>query len=52
MKKNIDFLFQSAKEKFTEWAEKKPTGTFSIIFNVNEGGVRDKPKIIIAERLS
>ena len=45
----IDKLFEKMLRRFKEWVEKKPTGKFIIEINVNEGGVRGKPKVSMTE---
>ena len=38
--------FRLAKQEFDKWLqENSPTGEFSLIINVNQGGIRGKPKI-------
>ena len=47
-----DDLFESAKQEFDKWLqENSPTGEFSLIINVNQGGIRGKPKISRKEDL-
>lgn len=41
----IDILFKRILERFKNWLEGKPTGKFIIEFNINNGGIRGKPKI-------
>jgi len=45
----IDNLFINVIWRFKEWLKSKPTGRFTIEFNVNQGGVRGKPKIKLTE---
>ena len=43
--------FEDAKEKFEEWLRDRPTGEFSLTIFVNQGGIRDKPKIMTKQDL-
>jgi hypothetical protein len=47
----IDILFKKIVKRLEDWLEKKPTGRFTIEINVNQGGVRGKPKIYTVEDL-
>ena len=53
----IDMLFSEIKKHlansqwFVKWLGSKPTGQFTIQVNVNQGGIRGKPKITIAENI-
>lgn len=37
--------FENAKNEFEKWLLTCPTGEFSLIIIVNQGGIRGKPKI-------
>jgi len=43
--KKIDNFFLKARDAFILWVKENRSGNWSIHFNVNEGGIRGKPKI-------
>jgi len=43
--------FTAAKRRFEEWISQKPTGTFSLHIEVNQGGIRGKPKIAVSNTI-
>ena len=51
----IDIIFSQIKKHlvdsawFIKWLSSKPTGQFVIQVNLNQGGIRGKPKITITE---
>ena len=51
-KKSKDNPFIEVQKRFSEWIESRPTGKFSVEVNVNQGGIRDKLKIIISEKIT
>lgn len=44
-------IFEASKVNILEWLEKKPTGTFILTVEVNEGGIRGKPKLTKTQNL-
>lgn len=47
--KTVDILFANMLKRFKKWLEKAPTGKFIVEINVNQGGLRGKPKVSITE---
>lgn len=53
----IDTLFTNIKNHlinsawFIRWLESKPSGELIIKVNINQGGIRGRPKIIITENI-
>lgn len=53
----IDTLFTNIKKHlissiwFIKWLETKPTGEFIIKVNINQGGIRGRPKITITDNI-
>lgn len=47
----IDAIIRKIIKRVNAWLESKPTGKVVIEINVNQGGVRGKPKISITDEL-
>lgn len=45
----ISHAFNIAHDKCLKWLENMPTGQFILHVNINEGGIRGKPKMTIIE---
>lgn len=51
----IDTIFSEIKKHlvgsswFIAWLKSKPSGQFTIQVNINQGGIRGKPKIFITD---
>jgi len=47
----IDVILERIRVRLTEWLDQKPTGSLTIRFDVNQGGLRGKPKVTTTENL-
>jgi len=47
----IDAVLEKIRVKLTTWLDQKPTGSFTIKLDVNQGGLRGKPKVTTTENL-
>ena len=49
--KEVEVMFVEFKAIFLEWLESRPTGEFVVNIPVNQGGLRDKPKVTRTETI-